>query len=68
MAATVQAVKRHQVEIEVIPEDSEGDIDVEALEKAVVDGARKPALIAITHIPTSSGTLFCHDCQHLSAL
>lgn len=56
--AYLQAVKRDQVEIEVIPEDSEGDIDVEALEKAVVDGARKPALIAITHIPTSSGRVY----------
>ena len=57
----MQAVKRRQVEIEVIPEDSEGDIDVEALEKAMA--AHRPALIAITHMPTSSGNLLMmHNC------
>lgn len=43
------------MEIEVIPEDSEGDVDLDALEEAVAKGSGKPALIAITHIPTSSG-------------
>ena len=52
-------MKRHQVEIEVIPEDAEGDVDIDALEKLVASGTRKPALIAITHIPTSSGKLPC---------
>ena len=57
----MQAVKRRQVEIEVIPDDSEGDIDVEALEKAMA--AHRPALIAVTPIPTSSGTLLMmHSC------
>ena len=51
----MQAVKRKQLEVEVIPEDSEGDIDIAALEQAVAAGTCKPALIAITHIPTSSG-------------
>lgn len=50
-----QAVKRQQVEIEIIPEDGEGDIDVHALERVLADGSPAPALIAITHIPTSSG-------------
>lgn len=50
-----QAVKRQQVQIEIIPEDDEGDIDVPALESMLSNGAQRPALIAITHIPTSSG-------------
>ena len=43
------------MEIEIIPEDAEGDVDTDALERLVMTGTRKPALIAITHIPTSSG-------------
>lgn len=50
-------MKRHQVEIEVITEDAEGDVDIDALEKLVASDRPKPALIAITHIPTSSGKL-----------
>ena len=50
-----QAVKRQQVLIDIIPEDGEGDIDVHALERMLASGAQAPALIAITHIPTSSG-------------
>ena len=48
-------MKRHQVEVAVIPEDEEGDIDIEALEGLIKQGSRKPVLIAITHVPTSSG-------------
>lgn len=51
----LQAVKRQQVEIEIVPEDEAGDIDIDALESIMSNGASKPALIAITHIPTSSG-------------
>ena len=51
----MQAVKRQQVDIEIIPEDAEGDIDIDALEELVSSGTGKPALIALTHIPTSSG-------------
>lgn len=50
-----QAVKRLQVQIDIIPEDGEGDIDVAALERMLSNGTQAPALIAITHIPTSSG-------------
>lgn len=50
-----QAVKRQQVQIDIIPEDGEGNIDVHALERMLANGAQAPALIAITHIPTSSG-------------
>ncbi|KAA6422013.1 MAG: aminotransferase class V [Trebouxia sp. A1-2] len=53
--AYLQAIKRQQVQVEIIPEDAEGDVDIAALEKLVAAGASKPALIALTHIPTSSG-------------
>ena len=51
----LQAVKRQQVKIEIIPEDEEGGINLDALEGLLSNEAPKPALIAITHIPTSSG-------------
>lgn len=55
MLCVHQAVKRQQVQIDIIPEDAEGDIDVHALERMLANGSQAPALIAITHIPTSSG-------------
>lgn len=58
--AYLQAIKRQQVEVEIIPEDAEGDVDIAALEKLVAAGTSKPALIAITHIPTSSGRVYTH--------
>lgn len=39
----------------MIPDDPEGEIDLEALEALLSSGARKPGLIAITHAPTNSG-------------
>ena len=51
----MQAVKRQKVEIEIIPDDAEGEIDLDALESLLKDGHGKAALIAITHAPTSSG-------------
>lgn len=50
-------MKRHQVKIEVIPEDEEGDINLAALEHMIATADSKPALIAITQIPTSSGNI-----------
>lgn len=50
-----QAMRRHQVEVEVIPEDDSGDIDIPALESLIQRGPSRPVLIAITHVPTSSG-------------
>lgn len=54
MEAEKQVETRFGLEIEVIPEDEEGDIDLRALEAACRRGPC-PALIAITHTPTSSG-------------
>lgn len=47
--------KRVEVAIEVIPEDDEGDISLPALEVLITQGDKKPALLAITHVPTNSG-------------
>lgn len=45
------------MEIEVIPDDVEGEIDLAALDEMLGKETRKPALIAITHAPTNSGTM-----------
>jgi hypothetical protein len=51
----MQMVKREGVVIDVIPETEDGDISIADLERMISGGERKPALIAITHVPTSSG-------------
>ncbi|KAK9862697.1 hypothetical protein WJX84_002020 [Apatococcus fuscideae] len=56
--AYIQAMRRHQVEVEVIPEDDSGDIDIPALESLIQRGPSRPVLIAITHVPTSSGRVY----------
>ena len=57
----IQVAKRTGVRIEVIPEDAENDIDIQALEESIVRGHRKPALLAFTHIPTNSGLASAHS-------
>ena len=52
--ALLQLAKRTRVSIEVIPETAEGDIDIAALEGLLTHG-RLPVLVAISHVPTSSG-------------
>ena len=60
-------MKRHRVVVQVIPEDELGDIDISALESMIQQGPQKPVLIAVTHVPTSSGArcgpliAFCLD-------
>ncbi|KAK9823906.1 hypothetical protein WJX72_006290 [[Myrmecia] bisecta] len=56
--AFLQAEKRHGMSIEVIPEDEGGDISIPDLERMLCSGAAKPVLIAITHVPTSSGRVY----------
>eukprot|EP00887_Chlorella_sp_A99_P004639 scaffold4.g4639.t1 len=58
--AYLQLAKRTGVRIQVVPETPEQDIDVEALERLVLEEGedRKPALISITHVPTSSGRVY----------
>ncbi|KAK9841124.1 hypothetical protein WJX74_000394 [Apatococcus lobatus] len=56
--AYIQAMKRHHVEVSAIPEDDLGDIDVGALESLIKERPQKPVLIAVTHVPTSSGRVY----------
>lgn len=52
-----QMAQRMGVIIEVVPEDEEGDISIPDLERLIRQGDGPPVLIAITHVPTSSGTV-----------
>jgi cysteine desulfurase/selenocysteine lyase len=45
-------LERSGIEIEIVPDDAEGQLDLEALEAALREPA---ALLAATHVPTSSG-------------
>ena len=58
----LQMQKRIGIGIEVVPETEEYDIDLEHLEKVLMSGGggntKKPVLISITHIPTSSGRVY----------
>ena len=56
----MKVAKKCGIEIEVIPEDAEGEIDFCALEQMLTSG-RKPMLVAINHVPTNSGL----DCPPL---
>ena len=47
------------MQIDIIPETQEGDVDLAALEALITrDGKRPPALISISHVPTSSGRVY----------
>ncbi|PSC71875.1 aminotransferase class V [Micractinium conductrix] len=59
--ALLQLAKRTGVEIEVVPETPDGDIDAAALQAALQPrgaGGRPPVLVAISHVPTSSGRVY----------
>jgi selenocysteine lyase/cysteine desulfurase len=51
--AFLQMQKRTGVEIDVIPSDGEGQIDLEALERSLKRGGVR--LVALTHVPTQGG-------------
>lgn len=55
--AYLQMQKRVGIRIDVVNETAQGDIDLEHLEELVGSGAQ-PKLIAINHIPTSSGRVY----------
>eukprot|EP00889_Picochlorum_renovo_P001791 jgi/Picre1/28821/NNA_004218.t1 len=58
----LQMQKRIGVGIVVVPETEEYDIDLVHLERVLMSGgdgnSKKPVLISITHIPTSSGRVY----------
>jgi len=53
----LQVAQRFGAKIEVIPETPDGDIDSKAL-AAMLVGPTPPRLVAITHVPTSSGRVY----------
>ncbi|GMH34098.1 hypothetical protein BSKO_01932 [Bryopsis sp. KO-2023] len=55
--AYLQAKKRHNISIEVVKETPEGDLDLDHL-RELAAGSKKPKLISISHIPTSSGRVY----------
>lgn len=61
----LQVARKTGAVVEVIPEDEAGDISLPDLEALITRGDRKPALIAITHVPTNSGTHHCSCYSHL---
>lgn len=52
--AFLQAARRHDVRVEVIPDDEHGQISLDALEAALDDDVR---LVAINHMPTYDGLI-----------
>ncbi|KAK9800330.1 hypothetical protein WJX73_003728 [Symbiochloris irregularis] len=56
--AFLQVAKRTGAVIEVIAEDANGDIDIPALEQMVTSGPKKPALIALVHVPSNCGRVY----------
>ena len=52
--AFLQVAKRSGVTIEAVPNDGEGQLDVEALRRAIDERVK---LIAVTHVPTNGGLI-----------
>ncbi|MEU3497475.1 aminotransferase class V-fold PLP-dependent enzyme [Kitasatospora cineracea] len=50
--AFLQTARRHGVSVETVPDDADGQLDVDAL-RAMVD--ERVRLIAVTHVPTQGG-------------
>jgi cysteine desulfurase/selenocysteine lyase len=53
--AYVQAIHRHQVSVEVVPDDEHGQLSLEALARMLDDGGVR--LVAINHVPTHDGLI-----------
>ena len=59
----LQVAKRKKVKIEIIEETEEGDLSIGHLQRLVEAEPQKPALIAITHVPTNSGKHLVSVCS-----
>ncbi|KAK9837100.1 hypothetical protein WJX81_002716 [Elliptochloris bilobata] len=55
--AFLQVGRRTGAAVEVIPEEGDGEISVAGLERLIAQG-RRPALVAITHVPTNCGRVY----------
>lgn len=53
--AYLQMAERKGVTVEVVPDDTHGQLDLQALEQRLADGSRETALISVTHVPTNGG-------------
>ena len=63
-APCLQMGKRTGMRVEIIPEDDEADIDLSAAENLIQE--LSPVLIAISHVPTSSGAALLSGRLHVS--
>ena len=53
-AGVLQVGRRTGAAVEVIPEEPDGEMSIQGLEALIARG-RRPALVAITHVPTNCG-------------
>lgn len=56
--AYLQLAKRRGVVIDVVPEETNGELSLEKLEECLSGSQRRPKLISISHVPTSSGRVY----------
>lgn len=54
LVAILQLAKRHNLVIDIVPNDAHGQVDLDALETAL---ARPTAAVFITHMPTNGGLI-----------
>jgi selenocysteine lyase/cysteine desulfurase len=53
----LRAVERRGITVEVVGDDSHGQLDVEALDSALEQHGPRAKLVAATHVPTSNGLI-----------
>ncbi len=53
--AFLQTTRRRGIEIDVVPNEANGEISLRALEAAIQQHGRRVKLIALTHVPTNGG-------------
>lgn len=53
----LRATERHGITVEVVGDDSHGQLDVDALDRALTQHGDRAKLVAATHVPTYSGLI-----------